>query len=95
MSMSIRAYGHHLIKRAKDYGYKMFMVTFCKNKKKCCPTIFLRWGPNFLAPKRSPQIFLLIGIPIFVLLRIPCKVSEPYDNPLWDFSNGGNEKDED
>jgi hypothetical protein len=24
--------------------------------------------------------------------RSPCKISEPYDNPFWDFSNGGKSK---
>jgi hypothetical protein len=24
-----------------------------------------------------------------MLLRSPCKISEPYNNPFWDFDNGG------
>ena len=27
-----------------------------------------------------------------MLLRSPCKNLEPYDNPFWGFSNGGNKK---
>ena len=38
------------------------------------------------------QIFLFNGILIFLLLRSPCKISESYDNPFWDFSNGGEKK---
>ena len=39
-----------------------------------------------------PDFLLLIGILIFVLLRSPCKNLEPYGNPFWDFSNGGEKK---
>ena len=35
-----------------------------------------------------PKFLLLIGIIIFLLVRSPCKILEPYDNPFWDFSNG-------
>ena len=28
-----------------------------------------------------------------MLLRSPCEVSEPYDNPFWDFSNGGTRRE--
>jgi hypothetical protein len=34
-----------------------------------------------------PNIFLG-EILIFLLFRSPCKNSEPYNNPFWDFSNG-------
>ena len=32
--------------------------------------------------------FFWIGIPIFMLLRSPCKNFKPYDNPFWCFNNG-------
>jgi hypothetical protein len=32
----------------------------------------------------GPQIFFLIGILIFLLLRSPCKITKPYDNPFWE-----------
>ena len=35
----------------------------------------------------SLNIFL-IGIIIILLVRSPCKILEPYENPLLDFSNG-------
>ena len=31
----------------------------------------------------SPQFFL-VGILIFLLLRSPCKISKPYNNPFWE-----------
>ena len=40
----------------------------------------------------GPRIMFLIGILIFLLLRSPRKISEPYDNPFWDFSNSGKKK---
>ena len=36
--------------------------------------------------------FLLNGILIFLVVRSPSKISESYDNPFLDFSNGGNNK---
>jgi hypothetical protein len=39
----------------------------------------------------SPDYFL-IKIILFLLLRSPCTISEPYDNPFWVFSNGGKSK---
>ena len=39
----------------------------------------------------TPTIFLT-GILIFLLLRSPCKISEPYNNPFWDFIKGGEKK---
>jgi hypothetical protein len=33
----------------------------------------------------GPQLFILIRILIFMLLRSPCKNSEPYNNPIWGF----------
>ena len=39
----------------------------------------------FKIPPLSAQICHSTGgILIFLLLRSPCKISEPYDNPLWD-----------
>ena len=29
---------------------------------------------------------------LFLLVRSPCKISEPYDNPFWGFNNGGKKK---
>jgi hypothetical protein len=34
-----------------------------------------RWGP---------QIFWGVGILIFLLLRSPCKIAKPNDNPFWE-----------
>ena len=34
----------------------------------------------------------LIQPRVVLLVRSPCKISEPYDNPFWDFSNGGKSK---
>jgi hypothetical protein len=31
-----------------------------------------------------PDFLLLAGILIFLLLRSPCKISKPYNNPFWD-----------
>jgi hypothetical protein len=31
----------------------------------------------------GPRIFFLIGILIFLLVRSPCKISKPYNNPYW------------
>ena len=31
----------------------------------------------------------LIGILIFLVVKSPYKISEPYNNPFCDFSNGG------
>jgi hypothetical protein len=28
----------------------------------------------------------------FVLVRSPCKISQPYDNPFWGFNNGSKKK---
>ena len=42
-----------------------------------------RWSPNFV----------LVGILIFLWLRSPCKILEPYNNPFRDFSNGGKIKE--
>jgi hypothetical protein len=36
----------------------------------------------------------LIGILIFLVVRSPCKIWEPYDNPFWKNSDGGGEKKE-
>jgi hypothetical protein len=33
---------------------------------------------------RGPDDFLLVGILIFLLLRSPCKIAKPYDNPSWE-----------
>ena len=30
--------------------------------------------------REGPRIFLRVGILIFLLVRSPCKISEPYDN---------------
>ena len=35
--------------------------------------------------KGGPQIYFLIGIMIILLPRSPCKISEPFYNPFWDF----------
>jgi hypothetical protein len=35
---------------------------------------------------------VLVGILIFWWVRSPCKISEPYDEPFWDFSNGEEKK---
>ena len=35
---------------------------------------------------RVPDFFL-VGILIFLLLRSPCKISKPYENPFWEKSN--------
>ena len=32
----------------------------------------------------GPRIIFLVGILIFLLLRSPCKISKPYDNPFWE-----------
>ena len=32
----------------------------------------------------GPQIFWGVGILIFLLLRSPCKIAKPYDNPFWE-----------
>ena len=32
----------------------------------------------------GPPNFFLVGILIFLLLRSPCKISKPYDNPFWE-----------
>jgi hypothetical protein len=48
--------------------------------------IGLFWGVG-----GAPEIFF-IRILLFLLLRSPCKNLEPYDNPFWGFSNGGNKK---
>ena len=32
----------------------------------------------------GPRIFFLVGILIFLIFRSPCKISKPYDNPLWE-----------
>ena len=40
----------------------------------------------------GPQFLLFIGILIFLLLRNPCKISEPYDNPFWGFEQRRREK---
>jgi hypothetical protein len=47
-----------------------------------------------LGGKGGPQNNFFIGILLFLLLRSPCKNLEPYDNPFWGFSNGGNKKKE-
>jgi hypothetical protein len=31
-----------------------------------------------------PEFFFWVGILIFLLLRSPCKISKPYDNPFWE-----------
>ena len=49
--------------------------------------IGLFWGVGGV-----PEFFFFIGILLFLLLRSPCKNLEPYDNPFWGFSNGGNKK---
>ena len=36
----------------------------------------------------------MIGILIFWLLRSPCKISKPYDNPFWENGDGGGERRE-
>jgi hypothetical protein len=38
------------------------------------------------------NFFCLFSILIFIVLRSPCKKFKPYDNPFWDFNNGGNKK---
>ena len=51
------------------------------------------WREKINKPKkkgvRGVPIFFLIGILIFLLFRSPCKISEPYDTPFFDLSNGG------
>jgi hypothetical protein len=42
------------------------------------------WGPNFIF---LPEF-------LFILVRSPGKSLKPYDNPFWDFDNGGNKKKE-
>jgi hypothetical protein len=37
-------------------------------------------------------VIFFIGILIFLLLRSPCRISEPYDNPFWEKSDGGRRK---
>jgi hypothetical protein len=36
-------------------------------------------------PLAGPEISQLQGTLIFLLLRTPCNVSEPYNNPFWGF----------
>jgi hypothetical protein len=33
--------------------------------------------------REGPRILFGVGILIFVLLRSPCKIAKPYDNPFW------------
>jgi hypothetical protein len=37
-------------------------------------------------------ILFWIGILIFLLVRSPCIISKPDDNPFWDFRNGGKKR---
>jgi hypothetical protein len=36
--------------------------------------------------------FFLVVILIVLGVRSPCKISEPFDNPVWCFSNGVKKK---
>ena len=36
---------------------------------------------------RGPYLYL-VGILIFLWVRSPCKISEPYNNNFWDFRYG-------
>ena len=41
----------------------------------------------------SPNKGLVLnGILIFLLVSSPCQISEPYNIPFWEFSNGGKSK---
>ena len=44
--------------------------------------------------KMSHKKLFFIGILIFSLVRRPCKISESYDNPCWDFINRGKKRKE-
>jgi hypothetical protein len=52
------------------------------------------FGKNrvILGGRGGPRNIFFIGILLSLLLRSPCKNLEPYDNPFWGFSNGGNKK---
>ena len=41
-----------------------------------------------------PEFLFLIEILIFLVVRSPYKISEPYNNPFWAFSNGVKKKSE-
>ena len=59
------------------------------------PQFFLGCGILIVLLLRAScqvSIFFLIGIIIFLLLRRPRKISEPYTDPFWDFSNSGDNK---
>jgi hypothetical protein len=57
----------------------------------------LKWPPfsaqnTIVRGKGGSLILFIIGILIFLLVVSPYKISEPYDNPIRDFNNGGESK---
>jgi hypothetical protein len=44
------------------------------------------------ATQNLPSANFLIGILIFLLVKSPCKISYPYDNPFWEKSKRGGKK---
>ena len=44
--------------------------------------------------RRGPKLLVLIGILIFLLVRSPCKILDPYDNSFWGKSNPRREREE-
>ena len=51
-------------------------------------------SPKYSIVRGVPPILFLIGILIFLWVRSLCKNLEPYNNPFWDFNNGGESKSE-
>jgi hypothetical protein len=59
-------------------NFKMFTKKIKKIKKSP------RKGPGGGGPN-----FIFLPEFLFILVRSPCKNLNSYDNPLWDFNNGG------
>ena len=51
-------------------------------------------GTNMGVPQICFPIFSLTPNLIFLWLKTPCKISEPYDNPFWERSKRSREKEE-
>ena len=46
---------------------------------------------TYCGGKRGSPNFFFSGVLIFLLLRNPCKIAEPYDNPFWKNEKTGQE----
>jgi hypothetical protein len=68
-------------------------LKFSKKKPKNAPLTLTDLLLIFLGPGGGGPNFIILTEFLFILVRSPCKNLKSYDNPFWDFNNGGKKRE--